>query len=116
MSIVSIHNMRVYAYHGCLPEEEKVGTEYRIDMDIHIDFLQAAKDDDLSKTADYVEVAQIIHQEMAIRSKLIETVAQRIINRTRALYPASKNIRITLYKINPPAQANLESVSVTLEG
>lgn len=116
MAIVSINNLKVYAYHGCLPEEAMVGTNYRIDMDIHIDFEQAAIEDNLDLTADYVVIAQLIKEEMAVRSKLIETVARRIILRTRETYPKAEKIKITIYKINPPAEADLHSVSVSMEG
>lgn len=115
-SKVSIHNLKVYGYHGCLPEEAVIGTNYKIDMDIWIDFTEAAINDDLSKTADYVTIAGIVKEEMSIRSKLIEQVARRIIDKTRKAYPQAEKIAITLYKINPPAEADLECVSVSLEG
>lgn len=113
---VSIHQLKCYAYHGCLPEEAVIGTNYSIDMDVWLDFTQAAEHDDLSKTADYVILARIIQEEMAVRSKLIEQVAKRIIDRCRASYPEVEKIAITIHKINPPAQADLTSVSVYLEG
>ncbi|MBX7094363.1 MAG: dihydroneopterin aldolase [Flavobacteriales bacterium] len=116
MGIVSIKGQRVYAYHGCLEEEALVGTEYRIDVDIHLDFTKASISDDLTETADYVVVAAIVKEEMAIRSKLIEQVAYRIIGRIRGVYPKADKVVICLQKINPPAGADLDYVSVTLEG
>jgi len=115
MNIVSIHNLKVYGYHGCLPEEEVIGTTYLIDIDVYTDFSEAAKNDDLSKTIDYVVIAEIVKKEMSIRAKLIETVCQRIVSRIKSEYPKAHKVKVVLFKINPPAGANLESVSVTIE-
>lgn len=115
MHIVSIHELKVFAYHGCLPEEAVIGTDYKIDIDVYTDFSEAAKNDDLSKTIDYVVIAAIVKEEMAIRAKLIETVCQRIILRIKSTYPKVQKVKVVLFKINPPAGANLQSVSVTIE-
>jgi dihydroneopterin aldolase len=53
---------------------------------------------------------------MAIRSKLIENVAYRIIQGIRKHYPGAKNIRVVIHKHNAPAGADMKTVSVTLEG
>lgn len=115
MNIVSLHNLRVYAYHGCLPEEAVVGCNYSIDIDIFTDFTEAAIADDLKKTIDYVIIAQIVKKEMAIRAKLIENVALRIINKIKQTYPQAEKVRLRLHKINPPANADIEAVSVCIE-
>jgi dihydroneopterin aldolase len=116
MGIVSIHNLKLYGYHGCLPEEAVIGTNYRIDVEVHVDFSEAAATDDLTKTVDYVVLNKLLKEEMAIRSNLIEHVVQRMIKRIRATYPQAGKVWIRLHKINPPANGDIESVSVTLEG
>lgn len=115
MHIVSIHNLKVYGYHGCLPEEEVIGTNYHIDVDVYTDFSEAAETDNLSKTIDYVVIASIVKEEMAVRAKLIENVCHRIISRIKKKYPSAQKARVTLHKISPPAGVFLESVSVTIE-
>jgi 7,8-dihydroneopterin aldolase/epimerase/oxygenase len=115
MGIVSVHNLKLYGYHGCLPEEAVIGTHYRIDVDVHVDFTEAALTDDLTKTVDYVVINRLVKEEMAIRSKLIEHVLLRIIKRIKAEYPAAGKVWVRLYKMNPPANGDIESVSVTLE-
>ena len=32
MGLIEVKNIRVYAYHGCLDEEGKIGSEYRVDL------------------------------------------------------------------------------------
>ena len=46
------------------------------------DLRKSAQTDDLVDTVDYVHLNKIVVEEMAIRSKLLEHVAQRIIVRT----------------------------------
>lgn len=116
MAIVSIHNLKVYGYHGCLPEEAVVGTQFKFDIDVETDFTKACKTDELKYAVDYVEISRIVQEQMAIRNNLIETVVKRIVVKIRERYPEALNIKVRLYKMNPPAGADLESVSVTLEG
>ena len=114
MGVVSIHNLRIYGYHGCLPEEAVIGTNYRLDIHVHVDFNQAAETDNLELTVDYVVINKIVKEQMAIRSNLIEAVCKRIINKIKERYPAAEKVEVTLAKINPPANGDIESVSVTL--
>lgn len=115
MGVVSIHGLEVYGYHGCLDEEAVVGTLFKVDIDVEYNFKKAAEEDELSKTVDYVEVAKIAQEEIAIRSRLIEQVAYRMMNRIKKRYPDAGKVKITLHKLNPPAEALLQSVSVSIE-
>ena len=60
MNKINLNKIQVFAHHGCWPEEEIIGGEYFVDISIDLDFLQAAAADDLSKTADYVVVKEIV--------------------------------------------------------
>ena len=60
----------------------KIGSDYRVDLEIKTDLRKSAQTDDLADTVDYVHLNKIVVEEMAIRSKLLEHVAQRIIVRT----------------------------------
>ena len=116
MSIIRLNNIRVHAHHGCWPEEELIGGDYRVDVESHTDFLQAAIADDLSATVDYVVVKEIVYREMAIRSKLIESVAFRIreslVHELRNVFSA----KVIVTKINAPMGGQVESVSVEIGG
>ncbi|HLP14005.1 MAG TPA: dihydroneopterin aldolase [Flavobacteriales bacterium] len=116
MAIVSIHDLKVYGYHGCLPEEAVIGTMFKFDIDVETDFTKAYETDDLKHAVDYVEIVRIVKEQMAIRNNLIETVVKRVVDKIRERYPNAVNIKVRLYKMNPPAKGDLESVSVYLEG
>ncbi|MBI3511698.1 MAG: dihydroneopterin aldolase [Bacteroidetes bacterium] len=116
MGTIHVNGIRLYAYHGCLPEEAKIGGEYLVDVKIETDLARAAKTDALEDTVDYCGVYECVKTEMSVRSKLIEHAAQRIINSLRKKYPAVKLFSVTVKKINPPMNAAVDDVSVTIEG
>jgi dihydroneopterin aldolase len=113
---IEVNGIKLYAFHGCLEEEARIGGKYEVDVCITTDFSEAASTDDLSKTVDYVAVNSIVGEEMAIRSKLIEHVGARILNRlnTEISNPAIYKVKIT--KISPPINGDVKNVAVILEG
>ena len=115
MGTIKIKNIRVYAYHGCLDEEGKIGSEYRVDLSVKADLLKSAKSDKLSDTVDYVHLNRIVKEEMAIRSKLLETVADKIIKRILKEIPLVKKVTASVSKINPPIGGNVAMVTIKME-
>ena len=114
MNKILIEGIRVYAYHGCLQEEAKIGSEYLVTVVLETDFSVAAETDDLNKTIDYVIVYNIVKAQMAIRSKLIEHVAQRIVDALKKEFSTLKKTEVTVTKLNPPMNGNVEKVSVVI--
>jgi dihydroneopterin aldolase len=107
MQELFIEDIRLHAYHGCLEEEGIIGGKYRIDIKIVADFTECADSDDLTKTVDYVIVYDLVKDEMAIRSKLIETVAKRIALKLQAQYAWVSEWEVSLTKFNPPVGGSL---------
>lgn len=115
MNIIQIEGMEFYAYHGCFAEEQIIGNKFLANLTIETDFLQAAQNDDLTGTIDYVSVYEIIKEEMNIKSKLLEHVAYRIIKRIKNTFPFVFSVEIKLAKLNPPLRGKIEQVSVTIK-
>jgi 7,8-dihydroneopterin aldolase/epimerase/oxygenase len=114
MNKILVEGIKLYAYHGCLEEEAVIGSEYIVDIVLETDFTEAAQTDDLSKTIDYVIVYNIAKAQMAIRSKLIEHVAQRILNELKKEFTTLKKTEVKVTKINPPMNGHVEKVSVVV--
>jgi dihydroneopterin aldolase len=112
---IKLKNVRIYAYHGCLIEEGQIGSEYSVDLIVNADLLKSAKTDNLSDTVDYVFLNKIIEKEMAIRSKLLETVANRIIERILSESKLVNKVKVVISKINPPIEGDVEMVSIIME-
>ncbi|MEO2063512.1 MAG: dihydroneopterin aldolase [Christiangramia sp.] len=113
MGVIKLKNIRVFSYHGCLDEEGKIGSEYRVDLKIKGDLSRSAETDDLSDTIDYVHLNKIVKEEMAIRSKLLETVAERILVRIMDELLMVQKAKVAVSKINPPIGGNVAMVTVS---
>ena len=114
MGIIQVNNIKLYAYHGCLEEEAKIGSEYKVDIEVKANLKKSSKTDELADTVDYVHLYDIVKQEMAIRSKLLEEVAQRILNRFFDELSMIQKAKVTVAKINPPIGGNVEEVVIVL--
>jgi dihydroneopterin aldolase len=114
--IIEITGIKLYAFHGCLPEEGKIGGHYIVDVMLNTDFSSATSSDTLSDTIDYVEVNLIVKEEMAIRSKLIEHVGQRIVERLKNRFSTLQSVRVKIRKLCPPIQGDVDEVSITIQG
>ncbi len=114
MNKINIEGINLYGYHGCLEEEAKIGANYIVDVLMETDFTEAAKTDDLSKTIDYVTVFNIVKTEMAIRSKLIESVGKRIVDELKKEFDTLKKVEVKISKLNPPMNGNVEKVSIVI--
>jgi dihydroneopterin aldolase len=110
---IKLKNIKLFAYHGCLDEEGKIGSDYRIDLEIKGDLSHSAKTDALKDTIDYVHLNQIVKAEMAIRAKLLETVAERIMNRVLKELLLVQKVTVKVSKINPPIGGNVRMVTVS---
>ena len=58
--VVKIKNMRVYAFHGCLKEESKIGGDYLVNLRDYCDLGGAANSDSLEETANYTLLGKIV--------------------------------------------------------
>lgn len=112
MGTIKLKNIRVFGFHGCLDEEGKIGSDYRVDLKVKGDLSYSAQTDLLADTIDYVHLNRIVKQEMAIRSKLLETVAERIINRILEEIPLVEKVTVDVSKINPPIGGDVQMVTV----
>lgn len=113
--IIEVNGIKCYAHHGCLPEETAIGGHYIVDVEIVTDFSEAAQSDDLSQTIDYVVVNRIVVEEMAIPSKLIEHVGQRIVNRLKSEVKSIDKLRVKIVKISPPINGDVDNVAIIIE-
>jgi len=112
---ISIKNIKVYAYHGCLGEETAIGSDYRVDLEVNVNLNKAAISDSLPDTVDYVHLNRIVKEEMIIKSKLLEHAAKRILDRVFKEVGKVKKVKISVSKINPPIGGDVEMVTVTLK-
>ncbi len=114
MGTIKVENIRVFANHGCLKEETKIGSDYRVDLEIKADLQTSAKSDALQDTVDYVFLNKVIREEMSQPSYLLETVAKRILNRIFKEDTMVSKATVWVSKINPPIGGDVEMVTIKM--
>ena len=115
MGKIRLENIQLYAYHGCLEEEGKIGSDYKVELEVKSDLSIPSKSDKLADTVDYTHLNKIVKEEMAIRSKLLEHVAKRILNRLYRELPNIDSARVWVSKIAPPINGgSVEKVTVQM--
>ena len=114
MGIVKVTDLLVYGYHGCLKEESIIGSEYLINIKAWTNIQKAAKSDSLVDAVDYVLLSNIAKDEMKKRANLLENVVERIVDKSLRASSNIKKIRVCVAKLNPPADSDVKSVSVSL--
>ncbi len=112
---INIEGINLYAYHGCLEEEGRVGAEYIVNVNMVVDFSKAALTDDLALTIDYCTVYEICKKEMGVRAKLIEHVGKRIFDKIKEVFPQLIQTKVTIIKLLPPMNGNVDRVSISIE-
>lgn len=114
MGIIKVENIRVFAHHGCLKEETAIGSDYRVDLEVKANLQTSATSDELSDTVDYVFLNKVVREEMALPSKLLETVAKRILNRIFSEDNLVTKATVSVSKVNPPIGGDVEMVTIKL--
>ena len=114
-SRIFLEDVRIYAYHGVLPEENIIGTYYLVNVEVHTDFWKATESDDLNDTISYADINQIVHDEMKISSQLIEHVCGRILRAIEKDFPQVSFVKIRMTKQSPPMQGEMKGASVEIE-
>ena len=112
MEKIIINGLKVFSYHGCMKEEEKIGGDFITDIELETNFIEAAKKDELRKTIDYTTVINIAREELLKRQDLIETVAFNILKALFSTFLKLEKVTIKITKKAPPVEGEVSSVSV----
>lgn len=114
-SKIIIKGMHFKAYHGYYLEEQKIGGQYVIDLEIEYDILQAARQDNLEATINYEKVYELCRKEMKQSRKLIESVGLAILEGLQEQFPDVGQVVVEIHKINPPIDGLMDRASVRIE-
>jgi dihydroneopterin aldolase len=116
MGLIEVNGIRLYAHHGCLAEEARIGGNYVVHVAVEGDFGKAEQGDDLSDTIDYGRVTAIVQEQMAVRAKLIEHVARRIMDALRGEWPGPFRWTVRVEKERPPVNGDVAAAVYVLTG
>ena len=104
---IMIRDLKVFAYHGVLPEEKERGQEFLIDIDLDVDSGPAASHDDLGRTVDYASVVKEVAEiATAGRRNIVEAVAYAIADHLLTLEGVAR-ARVTVKKPAAPLEVEV---------
>ena len=113
--IISVRNLKVYAYHGVLPEEKQQGQFFYLDIDLFGDFLIPCLTDKVEDTVNYDEVCTCACKAMTEQSfDLIERAAQVVCDAILREFDKVSEVGITLKKPHAPVKCDIEYAAVTI--
>ncbi len=116
MDQIRIRELEVFARHGVLPEENRLGQKFLLDVLIDTDTREAGKADDIAKSIDYAKVCRSITDFMQEHTyKLIEAAAEEIAEMLLLTYDRIQNVEIELKKPWAPIGLPVETVSVCIK-
>ena len=114
-NVYPLRRNEIFCLSRCVAARSGCGAEYTVNLRLKTDFTHAAETDELDGTINYASVHEAVKSEMATPSKLLEHVAYRIAQRLFHDFPTLEEIKIELFKQNPPmgAQGNAIGIEVT---
>lgn len=114
MDKITIKDFEVFAYHGVLEEENRLGQKFIITVEMFCDFRSASTTDDVTKTVNYAEACYKIEELMTTNTyKLIETCAEKIAELILTEYSdIVKETKVIIKKPSAPVMRSLAYPSV----
>ena len=111
--LIKINGISAKGFHGVFQSERKKGQKFIVDIELNVN-LNNLKDD-LSKTVNYAEVAQIAHDNITGKPVLlIETLAENIARLILRKYKKVKQVKVIVHKPKAPLALNFKDVSVEI--
>ncbi len=113
---ITISGLKVFAYHGALPEEQKHGQDFYINAVLSLDCRKAAENDRLEDAVNYAEVCETITKSMQEkRFDLIEAACGYVSERLLLSYEKLQEVEVEVCKPHAPIGLPFENVSVSMK-
>ena len=112
---ITLSGITAVGFHGVLDFEKRDGQPFTVDATLYTDFADAAAGDDLEKTTNYAQVAELIHQKIVFGSlDLIETLAVRIAEGILSEFARIDAVEVKVSKPQAPITVPFENVAVSV--
>ncbi len=111
---VALEGLEFHAFHGVYPHERESGNWFEVDISVETDFSRAAASDELVGTVNYETLFRIVKDEMEQPSKLLETVAEKIVSDVFLNLPTAMSVQLKISKLNPPIGGKCRKATVSL--
>jgi dihydroneopterin aldolase len=113
---IRLAGIRFRARHGVSRAERDLPQDFVVDLDVALPVSLLPRADARARVFDYDKLASLVVDEgTRVSYKLLETLADRLIERVLADTPAV-SVTVQVKKFGPPTSASVDAVSVELTG
>ncbi|MDR1564445.1 MAG: dihydroneopterin aldolase [Oscillospiraceae bacterium] len=115
MDKILIKGLKIFAFHGAMPEEKVSGQSFILDITLYMSLKKACTSDALNDTVDYAAVVQAAAKAMLKTSyNLIERAAQAVADAILEEFNAVQTVELLLKKPDAPISAEFDYVAVSI--
>jgi 7,8-dihydroneopterin aldolase/epimerase/oxygenase len=113
---IVLKGLQVFARHGVLPEEKKLGQRFAIDVTAFLDLRPAGESDDYKRTVCYDTLTKLVLEAVtAKRFYLIEAAAESVAQALLAAFPAIERVVVEVRKPAAAIDAVFDHVGVVID-
>ena len=113
---VFVKDLQVFARHGLLPEETRLGQRFAVDLTAHLDLRPAGESDAYAQTVGYDALARLALEVLTARNyALIEAAAEAVAQAVLTRLPAVQRVEVEIRKPGAPIDAVFAHVGVAIE-
>ncbi len=115
MDQIQIKRLEVFANHGILEEENKLGQKFLVSVVMGVDARIPGRSDELSDSVNYAKVSELICKEAQGHTfRLIERLAEYLAEKILLQFPLIQYVDLEVEKPWAPVRVPLETVSVAI--
>ena len=113
---IVLKGLQVFARHGVLPEENKLGQRFALDVTAFLDLRPAGQSDDYKRTVCYDALTRLVIETVtAKRFFLIEAAAEAVAQGLLAAFPPIQRVVIEIRKPGAAIDAVFEHMAVVID-
>lgn len=110
MYTVKLNELKYRAGHGLFGQEELVGNDYVVTVEVTKDLVLSTQND-LNTLIDYSLLKDLIDQRMSVDTPLLEDLVAHMVMDIQRVYPKTQG-KIRIQKIQPPFGGRCHSSEV----
>ncbi len=115
MDKIIIKGLKIFAFHGVNPEEQKNGQLFVLDIEAHANLHKACETDNIEDTVSYAKIIKTVQYVVTSQKDfLLEHVAQRVATALLEEYNRLDMVEVTIKKPNAPINADFEYTAVNI--
>jgi 7,8-dihydroneopterin aldolase/epimerase/oxygenase len=112
---ISLCELRLFGYHGILPEEKTDGKDFILNIDVFYDTSKAIQSDDVNHAVDLRELAEVIKNVFETeRCGLLEKLADLIANKIFSHFQLAQQVKVNIVKQFPIEIQDVDKVEIEI--